>query len=293
MRFRHSFAVCVILMVLSSPSTGQVAQLLNFEESPGTKTMSYDAVEVIAQPRDESDGMIQFVAAIRAKGFSPVLIEDGVPARAGYERWIGVGKLTPTDPIPSVLLASFTGGAHCCAAMKAIVPSAGKLKIIDFPWIDGGPDPEFPKDLDADGTVDFVRQDDRFRYQFASGAGSFSPPVIFNIFKGQLIDVSDQIGFKPLWAKFARETKVRCADQSDGDRNGACAAYVAAGARLGTYEEALKFAVKFANSKPSTDFPSSCKVSTEADKCSEQNIIKHYTFSSSIGSFLKTSGYVN
>ena len=51
-----------------------------------------------------------------------------------------------------------------------------------------------------------MRQDDSFRYQFASGAGCYSPPVFYDIYKGQLIDVSDQPGFRRQWESFAAQT---------------------------------------------------------------------------------------
>lgn len=280
-------------LAASTSVSAQVTKTVNFEERPGPQTLTSDGADVTVQARDEGDEMISMAAAIRVPGYQPLIVEDEVISRAGYERWVAIGKLSTADPAPSILLAAFTGGAHCCAALRAVVPTAGKLKVVDFPPIDGAPDEQFPRDLDGDGVVDFARQDDSFRYQFASGAGSYSPPVFYNIHKGQLIDVSDQPGFRRHWESFATQTRKACADQKNDDRNGGCAAFVAASARLGRYEQGLKEAERLANSKPPMGFPEGCSVTAGEDGCPADKKITFYTFSSAIRWFLKSQGYID
>ena len=190
-------------------------------------------------------------------------------------------------------MGGYTGGAHCCATLQAIVPSAGKLKVIDFEPVDGEPNSLFPRDVDGDGTIDFIRQDDSFRYAFSSGAGSFSPPVIFNIYRGNLINVSDQPAYRQLWLSFAAETFKVCSDRADEDRNGACIAYAAAGARLGEFPTYLNRAVKNSVSGSDVQLPEGCKTELVAYACPSGSEIKFFTFESAANWFLRKNGYIN
>ena len=72
------------------------------------------------------------------------------------------------------------------------------FESVDFPTRDGDTEDSFPQDIDGDEVMHFVLQDDSFRYQFASGAGSWSPPVIYNIYRGNLVNVTTQPGYRPL-----------------------------------------------------------------------------------------------
>lgn len=224
-------------------------------------------------------------------GYQSIIVAEESPGSRYSDRWVGIGKLSSSDPVPSVLLAGFTGGAHCCAWLKAIVPVAGKLKVLEFEEVDGEPDKAFPSDLDGDGTRDFLRQDDSFRYVFASGAGSFSPPVILNIYKGQIVDVSTQPGFGKIWEDFARLTRARCADRSDTDRNGACAAYAAAGARLGRFEKVIAEVDKMARDDPGMELPQGCSIPIGEGECPEDKKIIFSSFATALRWFLETHGY--
>lgn len=215
--------VLISTVANANAASAQLTKTINFSERPAPETLSWGGVEVTVQPRSENDNLIEMMASVRAPGFQSIIVSDDVVAQPGFDRWVGIGKLSRSDSVPSVLLAGFTGGAHCCAALTAIVPDADKLKVVRFPEIDGAPDEAFPVDIDGDGTVDFVRQDDSFRYQFASGAGSWSPLVFLNIYKGQIVDVSDQPSFRKQWESFAAKTRAACRDTHNDDRNGALA----------------------------------------------------------------------
>jgi hypothetical protein len=189
------------------------------------------------------------------------------------------------------LLGAFSGGAHCCATLRVITPFAGKLKVVELPAIDGGPEETFPKDINGDGVADIVRQDDSFRYKFSSGAGSFSPPVIYNIFKGQLVNVSADPSYRSLWASFAKETAQTCSDKSQTDRNGACIAYVAAGARMGDYAGYLSRAVGWA--EKDGQLPEECKVDLVDYQCPAGQEIRFFTFETAAAWFLRENGYLD
>ena len=284
------FAAAAMIVPLSG-ADAQTTRTINFNEKPGAVTIQGDGVEVTLQPKIDAESILNLAISVRVPGYQTIIVnDDGRPVWA--DRWVAIGKLSGDDPAPSVLLEGFTGGAHCCATLTAIVPNAGRLKVVEFEPVDGDSDKVFPKDIDGDGTVDFERQDDSFRYQFASGAGSYSPPIFLNIYKGQIVDVSGQPGFRPRWLAFAKATRTRCMDKTDIDRNGACAAYAAAAARLGQFDTAMTEVTKFAS--PSKDFlPEGCSVSVKDGECPEAKKIKFYSFDSALRWFLRDRGYID
>lgn len=289
---KHCTKAAALIAAACAPAQAQIVRSIDFSENPNPVTIAADGVEVTLQPIFQGEGDVEVITSIRANSHQSIIVREGFASRAGFERVVSIGKLTSADPIPSVLLGGFTGGAHCCATLRAITPSAGKLKIVDFEEIDGEPDTSFPQDIDGDGIKDFVRQDDSFRYKFASGAGSFSPPILLNIYKGQIIDVSDQPAFRPVWVDYATKVRAVCADKGNEDRNGACIALAAAGARLGMYSTYLKEAVRNAKSVDSTELPSSCTVDLVDFVCPAGKETKFFTFEAAANWFLRRQGYI-
>ncbi|MEO9130983.1 MAG: hypothetical protein ABI240_07215 [Sphingomonas sp.] len=291
--YGHFLTAAGLLFLATNPAEGQVFVPINFGDHPGPATFSKDGVEVTLQPTTEKQDEFQVSAAIRVPGFQSVIVREESGSGAGYDRYVGLGKLSATDPAASVIIQGFSGGAHCCATLQVVTPTAGKLKSLSFEPIDGEGMKSFPVDIDQDGTVDFVRQDDSFRYEFSSGAGSYSPPIIYNIYKGQIVDVTTQPGFRPLWERFAVQTRTACGDQANDDRNGACAAYVAAAARLGKTAAAMAEVEKLANQKPDVELPTRCLVALENYTCPAAKQIKFYTFKSALVWFLHEHGYTD
>jgi len=274
-------------------ANAQVTKSVDFSDSSEPVTVEYDGVEVTLQPfADKTASSVEIIALIKARGFPPISVREGLGTVSYHPVEVGIGKLDSSDPVPSVLLGGYSGGAHCCATLIVITPNAGRLKVLEFEAIDGGPETEFPKDINADGIVDLVRQDDSFRYQFSSGAGSVSPPRIFNIYKGQLIDVSDQPAYRPLWLELAKNTRTTCANRRDPDRNGACIALAAAGSRLGNYSSFLKEAVANANDGKDAILPQGCAVELVDYVCPKGKEIKFYTFEAAANWFLREHGYI-
>lgn len=289
-----TFFAAIIGLAVTMPSVAhaQIFRAINFADNPGPATISAEGVEVTLQPKGDGDGVLDVVAAIRIPGYQSIIVTEESGSSAGFDRWVGIGKLSKSDAAPSVLLQGYTGGAHCCASLQVITPYAGRLKVLRFEGIDGEGPRSFPRDIDGDGTVEFERQDDRFRYQFASGAGSYSPPLMFNIYKGQIVDVSAEPAFRPIWEKFAAETRSRCADRSNSDRNGACAAYVVAGVRLGRFEIVMAEADRLAYQKPGVPVLEGCAVELVDYTCPPTKAVKFYSFKSAIAWFLKQTGYI-
>jgi hypothetical protein len=295
--FRRFLKTAMLLVAACAPAiaAGPMTRIVDFSKTPGAVTITGNGAEVrltpITDPAD--DRAIDVSATIQVTGYPIVAVTEGVATSSYYKRWVGIGRLAESDPAPSVLIAGFSGGAHCCATLKAIVPYEGRLRVLEFEAVDGEPEEAFPRDIDHDGVVDFVRQDDRFRYEFAGGAGSWCPPLVFNIRQGQIVDVTTRHGFRYLWEDYAREARIHCADQSNEDRNGACAAYVAAAARLGRYAEAMREVQALARRGDDITLPQGCRVARVDEECPAGNEVAFNNFASALSWFLRAHGYID
>jgi len=208
-----------------------------------------------------------------------------------YPLSIGIGHLGPGDADPVVIVEGYSGGAHCCAtfAMAALVD--GAVVPLWLPPIDGSPATEFPTDIDGDGVADIRRTDDGFLYAFASYAASVPVPRIWNLRGGRLVDVSAEPRFASVWRELADEALPACADQESAERNGACAAYAAAKARLGEAEDGVATAVK--NAAPSDWLPESCSIEPGDGVCPDDKKVKFASFEQALRWMLADHGYID
>lgn len=264
----------------------------DFSERLGPRTFSKDGVEVTIQALPDEHDLVEAVAAVKIPGFQTLIVREGAGTDPGYTRHIGIGKLDVSDRVPSVILQNFTGGAHCCAVINAVVPLGNKLEVVKFPPFDGDGLREFPTDYDKDGSVDFILSDNSFLYAFSGYAASWPPPKILNVQKGRLVDVSARPGFAKLFEDFAKEARAECADRSNPQRNGACAGYVAASARLGRFESAMKEAEKLADASGEM-LPERCSVETVEDVCPAGKEANFPSFGDALRWFLKDKGYLS
>jgi hypothetical protein len=93
------------------------------------------------------------------------------------------------DSEPEVLLDVFSGGAHCCAysLVYRFVPFGNTYERIAWPWGNVGYQ---LRDLNRDGTLEFVSGDDRFAYLFTSYADSVFPITIYRLGEKGFADVT-------------------------------------------------------------------------------------------------------
>jgi hypothetical protein len=235
--------------------------------------------------KDEIDAVDVSVAL---PGLAPFTLPEDEWRNDAHGEWISIGRLSKTGPVAAIV-EGYSGGAHCCATFQVVTAIDGKAVTLTLPPQDGEPGGRFPRDIDKDGTVDFARQDDSFRYAFASGAGSWSPPRIWNLRGAAMVDVSAEPRFARVWQDYARVTLKAC--KSDKyERNGACAAYAAALTRLGRAEEGIVTASKLAD----TDLmflPESCTVAYIDDVCPEGQEITFTAFEPALRWFLDRNGY--
>lgn len=218
-------------------------------------------------------------------------VMTGASASPTYEHMLGVGLLDRRGT-RFVYFQSFTGGAHCCNEKQAAIITARGIRVIQLGDFDGGPDDAFPRDLDGDGTVDLVERDNSFLYTFASYAGSFAPPQIFNIVGNRTVDVSARPGFRRLFRGAMNEARPACVEPGT-DRNGACAGYVAAAARIGQFDAAWAVMLRSYDRESDWELPTGCRVAPSPDgACPEASVIRYSSFPDALRAFLVRQGYI-
>ena len=280
----------LLLLIASTGASAETFENIEFGDSGSAKVIADSSVEVTLQSIPEDEYSAKAIAAVRYPGFPPMLIElETTPT--GYSRGVGIGKLSASDQAPSAIFQSFSGGAHCCSTIVAAVPVGGRYRKVEIGTWAGEGISAFPRDVDGDGNADFVMNDGAFNYAFSSYAGSWAPPQVKNVYRGQVVDVSAQPEFRSLFEEFSKKARVACSDRSNPDRNGACAGYVASEARLGNVEAALKFADMMSYKGGDVILPSKCKVAYVDYVCPQGQEITFGSFYSAIRWFLNEHGY--
>ena len=246
----------------------------------GTTTLTFRK-----SPGSGEDGT-QPALTVAMRGFQPVTLQgaDTYPTMAHR---VAVGRWS-RDGMPFVFFQSFSGGAHCCTSIQIVYPDAGRLRVVDLGQWDGDYAGQVPKDEDGDGRVDFLQVDNRFLYTFSSYAGSFAPPQILNVVGGEVVDVSTKPSFRRLFEATAGEARAGCATTSP-DRNGACAGYVAASARLGRFDAAWADMMRHYDRE--TMGPSACRVPQGEEGCPEGHEVEQ-VFPVGLRAFLQEHGYI-
>ncbi len=161
-----------------------------------------------------------------------------------------VVRLDPASKAASVVMTSFSGGAHCCTEVQVATPSALGWTVSHLGSFDNEPLMNAPRDLDGDGTPDLVIYDSRFAYAFDSYAGSVQPMRIYAVRRGVVVEVSREPRFRKALSADMAEAAKGCREHG----NGACAAYVADAARLGRLPEAWAVMLKSYN-RELAEFP--------------------------------------
>ena len=257
------------------------------------RALRYRAGEVTLRVRAVSDpetpDLFRLRMLVEAPGRRPQLIESA-PVSAVMPHRFGIGRFDRAGT-PFVYVQSYTGGAHCCTEIRVAIVEPERIRLAELGAWDGEPSKAFPKDVDGDGMVDFVQTDDRFRYRFASGAGSRTPPQVLNVVDGAVVDVSTRPGFRPLFAKAMREFRRECRDD-DGEPNGACAAYAASAARAGRFEEAWAEMLREHDRGDRSSLPEGCRLAGRDDDCPEASVIHFRDYPEALRHFLVGWGYL-
>ena len=173
------------------------------------------------------------VFTVSAAGRAPLRIKHEGSEPQGR---IGIGILNKGQ-LPSVVIASWTGGAHCCAHVQVAMPMGAGFRAVDLGLWDGD-QIAWPRDRDGDGSADFVFVDNAFLYTFDSYAGSWAPPLIMTIRSGRAVNVSREPAFRPLFVADYTKARKACLSSAAYAARGACAGYLADAARLGRFAQA-------------------------------------------------------
>jgi hypothetical protein len=139
---------------------------------------------------------------------------------------------------PDVVLDLFTGGAHCCLESEVVALTGDdSVHRAQHDWGDAG---YRLRDLDRDGSREFVSADDRFAYAFTAYAYSALPVQIWSFRGDRFADVtgSHRAAVRAdarRWWRAYRRTSARAFPQ------GVLAAWAADRYRLGRRAQARAF----------------------------------------------------
>jgi hypothetical protein len=267
-----------------------------------TFTIAEDGVTVVVSPvpypnddaeaADEAldDSYEDVVVEVRFPGLPPYRVPKDEMRSSIYGVSVGIGRIAPGDAAPTVLLAGYSGGAHCCATTQAVSLVDGRPVLTTLPLMDGEPLDAFPQDIDGDGTRDFEWIDGSLLYAFTSYASSRPVPRIYNLRDGKLVDVSRDPKFAPRFRDFAADALAECRAQ-ESENAGACAAYALAMAVQGKAEDGIRTAVSLAG-EPSW-YPADCLVEPVDDLCPEGKERTFTGFEEALRWLMREHGYLD
>lgn len=179
--------------------------------------------------------------------------ESNIPAPS-----LQVVRFDPKAGQPALVVASYTGGAHCCTVIDIYQPQDGAWKHVQSKDHDGEPEEYLPlMDLNGDGTPDLRLPKGEFFYAFDSYAGSPAPSDYYDLLDGVLVNRFNDPSFDPAIRDEMTDFLGGCLFHG----NGPCAAFVATAARLGLKDWAWK--IMLANYDPGDPVYVRCKVKTK------------------------------
>jgi hypothetical protein len=289
----------LVAVACSAPAQAKTWRHVTAQETQQPLTIAGEGVTLtIVPPPEAADeaGDEELEAArddlaitVAFPGTSPYTVPTDGYRSGAYGFSVGIGRMAPGDAAPTVLIAGFTGGAHCCATLQIVSLVDGQPVVAVLPTRDGGPLGRFPRDLDGDGTADLVWADDSLLYAFASHAGSWSVPRIYHLHRGEPVDVSREPGFVRIYRELAEQTLAICRED-DGERNGACAAYAYARAMDGDAEGGIRTAASLAEA--SDWYPADCTVEPVDFECPEGKERQFAGFEDALRWIMRRNGYL-
>ncbi|HTQ13807.1 MAG TPA: hypothetical protein VMH86_08020 [Rhizomicrobium sp.] len=278
-------ALIVVAMLAAFPARAEKLTVWHPAHGSHAQTYHLGGYTLTLSAKPSKDGMPVPAIEVEAPAVAPGLLL-GEPGFDSPSASFGVGRFDPKNAFPQVLIATYTGGAHCCDAVKLLERDGKGWKTVDLGQWDGDAMEDLPRDVDGDGVADFVFGDNDFLYTFESYAGSWAPPQILNVIGGNVVDVSKARRYAPLFRADMARAKVYCAQGS----NGACAGYVADAARLGEIDPAWKFMQAHYNRKHQWDLPARCQGPTVDFQC-KGRAIKPRDYPEALAWFLHDHGY--
>ena len=184
--------------------------------------------------------------------------------------------------IPEVVVRTYSGGAHCCTSFQIYSWQNERFINTEIDFLDGSGG-EF-KDLDGNGTVEFLTSDNAFLYQFSSYAGSFPPSLILNYDNGIFVNVTEQYPSELKSRAWRMYQAFLERNQENYEINGILAGYVAQKILLGEYQQGWNFML--------THYDPTSAWGLEIYH-GDREVGKHPNFPTALQAFLIEHGYLN
>lgn len=295
---RHGVAVLagLVLAAASFAASGPRAVPLPLNKVVEWKTgdvRSYEAGELTLTFRpktghDDRTSATLTISMAEGPGFSYAF-------SGGFDKpstQFAVGRLDPDTKVPQVILAPYSGGAHCCLPKIILVLYQGKWRVRQ---IDAGLDSDefvFPKDIDGDGRPDFALFDDRFAYVFGCFACSWLPTQVFYLQGDKIVDGTASGRYDRILRDDLAKAKQACVGKDAG--NGYCAGVAADGARLRQFEANWLWLLKHYPRSDNWGYPEGCTIDMpEGKDCPADKAVKFISFPESLAWFLRRNGYIS
>ena len=260
---------------------------INWSAAKDGKTRTYEirgyALTLSSRP---TDGIPVPVLRVTVAG-APALTLDGVQGSDDASALVGVVQLDPRASRPAILLQTFSFGAHCCTTLKVAILSGKRWRTYEL-TAEGAPSKQFVQS-DDDGRPLLLIGDLSFDYTFSSHAGSYLLNRGYSVRDGRLYDISSEPQLATRRRRSMNEALGGCRAQFS-DRNGGCAAYVAAASLIGRHDLAWRRMLTLYDPDGMVG-PSGCRVDDSQGGCPKDQVITFKSFPDALAWFLWRRGY--
>lgn len=276
--------------IVWTPPPDRVVATLDYDGEHEAEMVRGDLRLVVSRQLDGNDTFDPVLTAFYkgGKAFRVVIGSESPnekPAAA-----VRLVKLDPDSALPSVVFSYYWQGAHCCTLTKiATLKRDGAWAIAESGPIDG--DGYRFEDLDGSGRAYLVSIDQSFLYTFASYAGSFAPPKVLKVERGQLVDVTQDGSMTHFIAQELFRQKAFAKQQDELKTNGYLAAFVADSLLIGQGDAAWRTMLNDYERDDNGFGVDKCTIDVPLDKCPDNKKAK-LPFPAGLRQFLTEHGYI-
>lgn len=240
---------------------------LRLSETP-TGTLTYGDITVAVTTRTAEDkGLVAVFTATQAgKTLFSVPITDAVDEKPMSD--VTFVNLDPAAGAPQIVVATYTGGAHCCWVTKIGTRDAtGSWQVVDAETLDGE-GYRFER-LGEGPAVQLINYDNRFLYAFDCYNCSYEPLRITRLVDGKLEEATHDPAFRFFHERHVLRLEWWATTEPWRWRtNGFLAGWVASKAIIGERDRAWARMLKTYD-RTSEFGPTRCLVDKPIDECPE------------------------
>jgi hypothetical protein len=280
----------IFLTVLSSiifaavnPLLAQTRIDIDYETPAFEKELTVDAVKVLVNYKPI---ILEQGDSLENQNLHYQIFFDGVKQTEKKDLTFNNGSVFLQDldgnNVPEIIVSTFSGGAHCCTNFQIYTWQNNQFIETETGYLNSGGG-EF-KDLNGDGKIEFLTDDNAFLYQFSSYAGSFPPSLILSFNNGELKNVTRQYTQQlkaTAWQMYRAFVETK---QQGYEVNGVLAGYVAQKILLGEYKAGWQFML--ANYDRTSDWGLQIYQG-------EKEVGRYPDFPTALRAFLIERGYLN